>query len=108
MAETFPMVNSISGTPVEPSFSLPGRRAAAGDVNRYMVQPESLHHFRRTALRSHRTLVPTPRERWWCLRGLESPPQDESVLWRTRPSTLNYQLSTLLSRRLVAPKPCLP
>src|SRR4030095_6287340 len=70
MAEIFPMVNSISGTPVEPSaFSLPGCRAAAGDVDRYMMQRESLDHFIETALRSHRTLVRTPREGWRCLPG---------------------------------------
>src|SRR4030095_7025777 len=53
MAEIFPMVNSISGTPVEPSaFSLPGCRAAVGDVNRYMMQRESLDNLIKTALRS--------------------------------------------------------
>jgi hypothetical protein len=53
MAEVFPMVNSISGTPVEPSaFRFHRCRAAAVDVNAHMVQRESFDHFRRTALHS--------------------------------------------------------
>jgi hypothetical protein len=52
MAEVIPVVNSISGTTVEPSaFSCESAHRAAA---------KSLDHSIKSALPSHRTLVPGP------------------------------------------------